>query len=109
MEVYNTFIFAEGEENKIETLIKKFELYCTPKKNVTFKRHVFNTRNQEPNKSIDSYVTGLRKLAKLCEFAQLHDSLIKGRIVCGIHSTEVKARLRRGFDFRQSPKHLSYC
>ena len=40
-------------------------------------------------------MTELRKLAKLCESAQLHDSLIKDRIVCGIHSTEVKARLLR--------------
>jgi hypothetical protein len=93
MEVYNTFVFAEGEENKIETLIKTFELYCTPKKNVTFERHVFNTRNQEPSESIDSYVTELRKLAKSCEFAQLHDSLIKDRIVCGIHSAEFRQRI----------------
>jgi hypothetical protein len=106
--VYNTFVIAEGEENKIETLIKKFELYCTPKKNVTFERHVFNTRNQEPNESIDSYVTELRKLAKSCEFAQLHDSLIKDRIVCGIHSAEVKARLLREEDLTLD-KALNIC
>ena len=108
MEVYNTFVFAEGEENKIETLIKTFELYCTPKKNVTFERHVFNTRNQEPNESIDSYVTELRKLAKSCEFAQLHNSLIKDRIVCGIHSAEVKARLLREEDLTLD-KALNIC
>jgi hypothetical protein len=87
MEVYNTFVFAEGLN------CTKFELYCTPKKNVTFERHVFNTRNQEPSESIDSYVTELRKLAKSCEFAQLHDSLIKDRIVCGIHSAEFRQRI----------------
>ena len=55
MEVYNT----EEETNKIEILIKKFERYCTLKKNVTFERHVFNTRNQGTSysESIDSYVT----------------------------------------------------
>ncbi len=44
-------------------------------------------------------MTELRKLAKSCEFAQLHDSLMKDRIVCGIHSAEVKARLLREEEF----------
>ena len=93
VEVYNTFVLDEAEQNKIEPLIKKFEQYCTPKKNVTFERHVFNTRIQGSDEHIDSYVTELRKLAKSCEFGILHDSLIKDRIVCGISSAEVNARL----------------
>lgn len=31
-EVYDTFTFAESEENKIEPVIAKFEAYCSPKK-----------------------------------------------------------------------------
>ena len=31
-ELYNTFTFADGEKDKIAPLIKKFEDYCTPKK-----------------------------------------------------------------------------
>ena len=69
MEVYNTFVLDEAEQNKIEPLIKKFEQYCTPKKNVTFERHVFNTRSQGPGEIIDSYVTELRKLAKSSKIA----------------------------------------
>ena len=73
VEVFNTF--TETEEDKIEPLIEKFRSYCTPKKNITFERHVFNTRCQESDESIDSYVTALKKLAKSCEFGDLQDSL----------------------------------
>ena len=54
IEVYNTFALTEEETNKIDVLITKFEDYCTPRKNVTFERHVFNTRSQEPTENIDS-------------------------------------------------------
>jgi hypothetical protein len=37
----------------------------------------------------------LKKLAKSCEFGDLQDSLVRDRIVCGIQSAEVKARLLR--------------
>ena len=108
VEVYNTFVLDEAEQNKIEPLIEKFEQYCTPKKNVTFERHVFNTRSQGPGEHIDSYITEMRKLPKACEFGILHDSLIKDRIVCGISSAEVKARLLREDDLTLE-KTINLC
>ena len=98
IEVYNTFNLTEEETDDIGVLIKKFQDYCIPKKNVTFERHVFNTRSQGTAETIDSYVTELRKLAKSCEFGSLHDSLIRDRIVCGIKSDEVRGRLLRESD-----------
>lgn len=32
LEVYDTFTFAESEENKLEPVIAKFEAYCLPKR-----------------------------------------------------------------------------
>ena len=48
--------------------------------------------------NIDAYVTDLKNKASLCEFSTLKDSLIRDRIVCGIRSGEVKARLLRDPD-----------
>jgi len=98
LDVFNTFEIPEDDQNKLEPLIKQFELYCNPRKNVTFERHVFFTRNQGVDEGIDVYVTELKKLAKTCEFEGLNDSLIKDRIVCGIHNAELKARLLREED-----------
>ena len=68
LEIFNTFGLSEEDKVKIDVVIKKFEEYCTPKKNVTYERHVFNTRAQGATEGIDAYATELRKLARNCEF-----------------------------------------
>ena len=98
LEIFNTFGLADADKVKIDVVIRKFEEYCTPKKNVTYERHVFNTRAQGATEGIDAYVTELRKLARNCEFGELHDSIIRDRIVCGIRSNEVRKRLLREKD-----------
>ena len=47
---------------------------------------------------IDAYGTELRKFARNCEFGELHDSIIRDRIVCGIRSNKVRKRLLREKD-----------
>lgn len=94
-EIFNTFNFEANEEDKLEPLFKKFEDYCTPKKNVTVIRHRFNTRVQRQTESIDQYVTDLKLIAKDCEFEHLMEGLIRDRIVCGTNSSRVKERLLR--------------
>lgn len=98
LDVYNTFTFAEDEVNKLAILTNKFEIYCNPKKNVTYERHKFNTRQQSLQETVDQYVTELKILAQTCEFSMLKDSLIKDRIVCGINNDQVRERLLREGD-----------
>ena len=103
IEIFNTFRWDEegdneGDDKKMSKVLSKFEKYCTPKCNVTYERHQFNTRNQKEGESIDSYVTELRILSKSCEFGDLSDSLIKDRIVCGVIMDTVRSRLLRETD-----------
>ena len=49
IEVYNTFTFDSTNEASSETfanVLDKFEKYCNPKKNITYERYIFFTRNQ---------------------------------------------------------------
>jgi len=39
IEVFNTFQFAEGDEKNLNKVLKQFERYCNPRKNVVFERH----------------------------------------------------------------------
>ena len=49
LEIFNTLSFYNaGDDKKLDKLVEKFEAYCIPRKNVTWERHVFNTRNQQP-------------------------------------------------------------
>lgn len=93
IKVFNTFVFRDGEQDKIEVLKEKFQDYCEPRKNLPYIRHRFFTRAQGPTETIDAYVTDLKNKAKNCEFEQLHDSLIRDRIVCGIRDDRVRSRL----------------
>ena len=60
LQVYNNFKFEEDKEYDLPTIVQKFETYCTPKKNTTYERHKFFTRNQKSDETIDQYVTELR-------------------------------------------------
>ena len=85
LEIYNTFTWAtDGDNMKLDKIMEKFKGYCNPRKNLTYERHIFNTRNQQAGENIDAYVTDLKNKAKLCEFSTLKDSLIWDRIVCVI-------------------------
>ena len=41
----------------------KFEAYYSPRKNITYKRHVFNMSNQQAGGNIDAYVIDLENKA----------------------------------------------
>ena len=72
LEVYNTFSWTTADDkNKVDKIMEKFDQYCNPCKNVTWERHKFNTRNQQPGETIDQYVTDLKTKAQTCEFAEL--------------------------------------
>ena len=94
LEIYNTFTWAdEGDKQKVEVILAKYEAYCIPRTNVTWERHMFNTHNQHSDETIDQYVTDLRKKAQMCEFRDLKDGLICDRIVCSIRCDKTRSRL----------------
>ena len=94
LEVYETFKFTEAQQNKLNPIIEKFEAYCSPKKNTTYERYIFNFCTQN-GRTIDAFVTDLRSKAKTCEFDELQDSLIRDQIVCGIDNNSIRERLLR--------------
>lgn len=108
VQVYNTFVFDDGDEYKLKKILEKFEAYCTPKRNTTYERHKFFTRVQRSDETIDQYVTELRTMAKNCEFGDLVDSLIRDRIICGVPDNALKERLLRTVDLTLD-KALATC
>ena len=53
LEAFNTLTFDKSsDEIKLSKLVEKFEVYCIPSKNLTWERHVFNTRNQQQGETI---------------------------------------------------------
>ena len=94
LEVYNTFSWEnEEDKRKVTKILEKFEAHCIPQRNITWERHVFNTRSQRDGETTDQYVTDLKTKAQTCEFGELKDSLIRDRIVCGIRCDKTRSRL----------------
>ena len=96
VEVFNTFVYADGEDkDKFDTIVQKFDEHCSPKKNETFERYVFRSRIQQPGESFDAFLTDLKLKAKTCNFGVLQDSLIRDQLVFGIDDKKVRERLLR--------------
>ena len=97
-EIYDTMQFAEGDSMKYDVIIRKYDEYFNPRKNLTFNRYNFLTARQSDNETFDEFYTKLRKLSENCELGQLRDSLIKDIMIIGIRDTKLKERFLREND-----------
>lgn len=94
LHIYNTFEYDEGESDiKLDTVLKKFDAYCEPIKNVVYEHFKFFKRDQLPDESVDNFITGLKQLSSTCEFGTLKDVLIRDRLVIGIRDTRIQEKL----------------
>jgi len=66
LDIYNTFTLTEeSDQKKIDNILEIFLKNIAPLvKNITWERHIFNTRTQPPGENIDQYATDLCKKAK---------------------------------------------
>ena len=92
LNIYDTFTFQDNEMNKIQILIDKFDQHFSPQKNLTYQRYLFNTCSQN-GRPVDDFLIDLRNNARICEFEDLQDSLIRDRIVRGIDDKNIRQRL----------------
>ena len=79
IDVYNTFDWRPSETKNLNSVMKKFESYCNPKKNQTFERYTFLTRKQHEAESVSDYRQSLKSLSTTCEYGSLEDSCIRAR------------------------------
>ena len=74
-------------------MIEKFTSHFIKQRNVIYERARFNMRRQE-GESVDAFVTDLYSLAEYCGFKDLHDQLIRDRIVVGIRDAKLSQTLQ---------------
>ena len=67
-------------------IINQFEKFYIPKRNLTYERYIFFTRDQRSEENIENYTAELRKLEKL------RDSLIRDRIIIGMKDDGLRQR-----------------
>ena len=72
-------------------------------------RRKFFTRNQQPDETIDGYITELRNLSSTCEFQDIRDGLILYKLVDGIKSNQVRDVLLKKGSNLNLEKAIEIC
>ena len=105
----NTLIYSMGDEaddimrsfglsvedaKNYSTVLAKFEAHFVKRRNVIFERAKFSMRRQEEGESVDAFITALYGPAEHCGYGNLHDEMVRDRIVVGIRNAALSEKLQ---------------
>jgi len=82
-----------ADRKKIDKVIEAFETFYVGAVNVTYERYVFNKRQQESCERFDVFLGEVRRMARTCRFEGVEESMIRDRIVVGIHDDATRRKL----------------
>ena len=89
---------TEAQKRKYDVVRQKFEAYFVKRHNPIFERAKFNQRKQEEGEPVDSFITALHCLAEYCGYGELHDKMIRDRLVVGLCDASLSERLQMDAD-----------
>ena len=98
MALYNTFEWNNDAEKTVESILKKFESFCSPRRNETFERHIFMSCKQEMSEDVMTYMVKLKNLAESCEYGVMRDSIIRDVFILGLNNDTIRESLLRDND-----------
>jgi len=93
-DILRSFSLSEADKKKYDTVKAKFDSRFVKRRNVIYERAKFNMRKQEEGETIDSFVTALYALAEHCGYADLHDEMIRDRLVVGLRDAKLSEKLQ---------------
>ena len=92
-DIFISFELSAEQQINYEMVKSKFEDKFTLKNNVIFERAKFNSRVQEKDETVDSFITDIYQLSQHCEFQTLKNELIRDRIVVGLRDRKLSEKL----------------
>ena len=93
-EIFSSFGLTDAEAKVYAGVEKKFTEHFEPKKNIIFKRALFNQRVQKEGEPAENFITALYSMADDCEYGTLKNELIRDRIVVGIADSSLSEKLQ---------------
>ena len=91
--IFISFNFADGaDEKKFDVVLKKYDKYFYPKRNVIHERACFHQRVQRPGEKAEMFIRALYEMSEHCEFGVNRDEHIRDRIVVGIVDKELSRK-----------------
>jgi predicted aspartyl protease len=83
-DILRSFGLSADDAKKYDVVKGKFDSHFIKRRNVIYERARFYQRRKEAGETVDCFVTALYGLAEHCEYAALHDEMIRDRIVVGL-------------------------
>ena len=93
-DILHSFALSEENRKSYQMVKSKFDDHFVKRQNVIFERAKFNRRIQEGGESVDTFITALYSLAEHCGYSELHDEMIRDRIVVGIRNSALSEKLQ---------------
>ena len=93
-DILTSLKLTEAQKKKYDVVLQKFEGYFVKRRNPIFERAKFNSRKQEEGEPVDSFITALHCLAEHCGYGELHDEMIRDRLVVGLGDASLSERLQ---------------
>ena len=97
-DILSSFRLTEEQEKSYNTVIDKFEAHFVKQKNTIFERAKFNRWKQSKNEPVNDFIMDLYRLAEHCKYRNLHDELIRDRIVMGLRYSALSEKLQADAD-----------
>ena len=96
--IMNTFTYATGETaTDFKTVLKKFEDYFLPKRNIIYERSIFHSRSQQATEMAEQFYADLNVLLKKCEYKDgMKSEMLRDRFVIGLKDTEIQKKTLHG-------------
>ena len=97
-DILRSFGLSEPDSKKYDVVLAKFEAHFIKRRNVIFERAKFNMHKQEEGEPVDAFITALYGLAEHCGYGNLHDEMVRDRIVVGIRNAALSEKLQLDAD-----------
>ena len=99
VELYESFTWdVENDNLKLNKVIEKFQAHMNQNKNITVCRFAFLNCDQKEGQTLDDYIKEVTLLRKDCEFesdTNIHDTLLRDKIISGLQDRGLQEKLLR--------------
>ena len=102
---------SEDDAKDPAVVVEKLESYFEPSRNILYERFLFHAAKQQLNETVDQYIIRLRRLAETCNLQNLHDEMLRDRLVLGCKDKAAQARLfrQKECDLKTALEALRIC
>ena len=92
-DIMGTFSLTQQDQENFDTVLKHFDEYFQPRKNILRLRKLFTKRTQAAGESVEEFSRALHVMAADCEFGATKEERIRDQFIVGVCSSDLSEKL----------------